>query len=68
MATRRRKPLSGLGALSKQHYVAVADLLCKHRASSDLIRAFADYFGVDNSRFDGLRFVDHIEACKRRTS
>jgi len=59
-------PAAGLGdfgAFARQHYVAVADLLCNHSASRGLVHGFASYFRSYNPHFDELRFTRAATSC-----
>lgn len=65
MAKKRRKQ-RGLGEPTKKDFVALADLLCNHRVSSELVHGVANYFARQNPRFDTSRFVSAANSCKRR--
>lgn len=39
-----------------RHYVAIASVLADMRADPETVRAFANLFKADNSRFQGERF------------
>lgn len=60
---RRRRTL---GEPTKKDFVALADLLCNHRASSELIHGVANYFARQNPRFDARRFVAASNSCRIR--
>jgi hypothetical protein len=66
MATRRRRRRRiNLGGVSKQDFVAIANILCTERASTVLKQRFADYFGNQNPRFDTARFLKATQTCTR---
>lgn len=64
--TKRKRKSRTLGAPTKQDFVALADLLCNHRASSELIHGVANHFARQNPRFDAARFAAAASACRRR--
>ena len=45
--------------MTKKHFVAIAELLAHHSASSQLVSAFADYFETQNPSFDRDRFITY---------
>jgi hypothetical protein len=57
--------LRGLGEPTKKDFIAIADLLCNHRASSELVHGFANHFARQNARFDASRFVAATKSCRR---
>jgi hypothetical protein len=61
--TRRKR--RGLGEPTKKDFVAMADILCRHRASSGLVSDMASHFKAQNPRFDAGRFVAATKSCKR---
>jgi hypothetical protein len=62
MARRKHKTL---GEPTKKDFIALADLLCNHRASTELIQGVASYFARQNPRFDLNRFVAATKSCRR---
>lgn len=62
---RRSRGLGGLGEPTKKDFIAIADLLCNHRASSELVHGFANHFARQNPRFDVSRFVAATKSCRR---
>lgn len=67
MARRRRKkgfrirfkrkfPFVQFGAVTKQDFVAIANILCGTRAPNGTVEAMANYFATSNPRFDRARF------------
>jgi hypothetical protein len=67
MAKRRRirRRRINLGAVTKQDFVAIANILCSEGASARVKQRFADYFGSQNPRFDTGRFLKATNACSR---
>ena len=65
MPKRKRKTRT-LGEPTKKDFVALADLLCNHRASSELVHGVANYFARQNPRFDASRFTAAASSCRRR--
>lgn len=52
---------AGFGAaLSKQHFSAIAGILCEHRVPHDVVRSFSRYFKNENPRFDMVRFENAV--------
>lgn len=66
MATRKRTRRS-LGEVTKRDFVAIANILCTHKAPDALVHDMAVYFGGANPRFDYHQFVNHVEKCKAGT-
>jgi hypothetical protein len=64
MAKRKRSRLA-LGEPTKKDFIALADLLCNHHASSELVHGVANYFARQNPRFDVNRFVAATKSCRR---
>lgn len=55
----------GLGEVTKKDFVALAYLLCSHKASTPLVEDMATYFKQQNQRFDIGRFVAATKSCRR---
>lgn len=63
---RRSRGLAGLGEVTKKDFVAIANLLCVHKAPAQLVDDFATYFKTQNQRFDIPRFVAATKSCRVR--
>ena len=66
MARRRAKqPDTGpLAEVTKRDFVAIAQILCEERASTNLKERLAGYFRSQNPRFDTARFMRATNACR----
>jgi hypothetical protein len=62
MAKRRKKTL---GEVTKKDFIAIAETLCQHRATSSLVLDLASYFKSQNPHFDVARFQKATMTCKR---
>lgn len=66
MAKRRKRSRArGLRGVTKQDFVALADLFCEYNAPAALVVGTANYFKGQNPRFDSARFAAATRACKR---
>lgn len=65
MAKRRRARVrsGGLGEVTKQDFVAISKVLCRHGASEPLKRDLSDYFASQNPRFQADRFLAATRKC-----
>jgi hypothetical protein len=64
-ARRRRRRRTILGGVSKSDFIAIAEILCSHGASTGLKEGFANYFKSHNPRFDRGRFLKATNSCSR---
>ena len=62
MAKRRRR--INLGAVTKQDFVAIANIMCGTSAKEGTIEALGNYFATSNPRFDRSRF-EKAARCDR---
>lgn len=64
MARRRRKRMSAsLAGVSKQDFVAIAKVFCKHNVPSAVAEDIASYFGQQNPAFQRERFLAATRKC-----
>ena len=63
MAKRRRKR-SNLGAVTKQDFVGIANVLCENGARAAVVTGIANYVASKNPRFARERFVGAAK-CRR---
>jgi len=47
-------------AFSKQHYIAIANILKDFETKEEIAKELVDYFKKDNPRFDSEKFIDYI--------
>jgi hypothetical protein len=62
----RRRKRRDLGAVSKQDFQAIGEILCHQGAAPSMTAAFARYFQGQNPRFDAARFSAFVAKCQRR--
>ena len=62
MSNYRKFKKEAMSMLTKENFVAIADILAKHTASEEMIREFGIYFERTNPRFDYERFKDYINS------
>lgn len=62
--SRKRRGLSGLGAVTTKDFVAVAHILCRTGAKATTIMDIGDYFKSQNPRFDAARFANVAQCGK----
>lgn len=63
MARKRRK--MNFGAVTRQDFVALANIFCMYDAPDRVVDGVADYFKSQNSRFDTTRFKRATKTCRR---
>jgi len=52
------------GAFSKQHYIAIANILKDSESKEEIVKELVDYFKKDNPRFDNEKFIEYIGISK----
>lgn len=50
--------------MTRQHFVAIADILGRERASLEVITAFVSLLRGTNSAFDSYRFLEAVEKAR----
>jgi len=64
MASRRHRRMStSLAGVSKQDFVAIAKVFCKHNVSAAAAEDIASYFGQKNPGFQRDRFLAATRKC-----
>lgn len=62
--TKRRRRPAMLQGVTKQDFVAIAEVLCTTGAPSETKHGIAGYFKSQNPRFDSSRFLAATMKCR----
>jgi len=61
---KRRRRRASLAGVTKKDFTSIASILCNHGSPMGLATDLSRYFGSQNPRFNEMRFLRAVRACR----